>query len=48
MTKICNYLVNSYINCKQKYDNYEDVHTNCNLLFKLIKTCTYNFPYEDD
>ena len=48
MTKICNYLVDSYIKCKQKYDSYDDIHDNCNLIFILLKKCVNNFPDDDD
>ncbi len=48
MTKICNYIVDSYVKCKQKYENYEDIHDNCKLLFNLLKKCVNNFPDDDD
>ena len=48
MTPICNHIVDRYIKCKQKYDNYEDIHGNCIWLFNLLKKCANNSPDDDD
>ncbi len=48
MNAMCNLIVSKYVKCKQKYDNYEDIHENCHRLFNLLKICVYNFSDDED